>query len=517
MGRNLTNRSGHYLAAAVAPLLASMAWLLFVPPLWHSTDSTVILLWARSMVPHFPPLYPMLVYGLELSLELDRTLIYVLLFTQHILLVTSVIYLALAFRTSTQIAVMSTAAVAGAWMGSLAHTVATQGVELPFLIFLLGFVFRTHFDGWRWSRFPAFVIFILVLSLTRHSSIIFAGLIPTYFVLLALTRYATSRAGWELARYVGYAGACCAAIAITIGLNGIITRATCVAMGGDCPYSITGRAGCYRIAETYGQVPAPQRADWLAAKLAGLTEPERLAFKSMAADGCWVQAYSKVHDAFPADNTDKHLNGAFLHFLLTPDWYSIEQAFRQLRISGYMIDPPVLSILAGSLQMATLKEHPPHDELRRQKLGVTTEHDAKIRSISTMIPVRIYDWFTYYALNIVTIILFLTVLLVGRASADGALGAAILITAIVYLISVSIVTIFVSKYVAPVNLLMYILSGFCLCRAQELFDACGRRSYNSFREGRLRQLGAWIQAGRHFSRSARCQRRSRASSTLSGP
>jgi hypothetical protein len=175
-----------YVAAGLPPLAVATLWLLFVPPLWLYVDSTTFLLFPMAQVPQFPPLYPIIVHAFESHFGLNPKMLHALLFVQHALLAGSIIYLGSAYDRPLHAFIMSTAAVAGSWMGSFAHSVSTQAVDLPFLALLCGVAVRYCLRGWRLELLPMFFVSVLGLALTRHASPIFAFIVPLYFIFLAL-------------------------------------------------------------------------------------------------------------------------------------------------------------------------------------------------------------------------------------------------------------------------------------------------------------------------------------------
>src|SRR5262249_24124812 len=124
--------------------------------------------------------------------------------------------------------------------------------------------------------------------------------------------------------------------ALTVGLAlpaaSALTRVTCKAFGHDCPYSITGRAGCYRIAATYELIPQRYRNAWLEKKTAAPEPPDASAFTAMAKGGCWTGPHAEISKEFPNESADRLMNAAFFSFLFSPDEYSFRQMMDQLSI-----------------------------------------------------------------------------------------------------------------------------------------------------------------------------------------
>ena len=71
------------------------------------------MLWPTQMVPHLPPLYPVLVHALELMFGMSRTMVYILLVIQHVFLFGAIVYLASAFKKPIYAFLISIFAIAG--------------------------------------------------------------------------------------------------------------------------------------------------------------------------------------------------------------------------------------------------------------------------------------------------------------------------------------------------------------------------------------------------------------------
>jgi hypothetical protein len=454
-------------AAAVFPLLVSAAWLSYVPPLWLYMDSTTILVFTNQLVPHYPPLYPLVVTFFKWWFGTTGTMLHKLFLFQHLVLICAVTYLALAFHRLPHVLTLSVAATAGVWGGSFAHMVASQAIDLPVMVLFCGVLFRYYNVAWKLRLFPIFVLSSLGLALTRHASVVFAVALPIYFTLLAavgsIWRYFSIRCGWS---HLRHAAASCVAIGLVVITATFITRGTCWAWGYDCAYSLIGRAGCYRIAETFKIVPSEQRETWLSTKGAGFPAGEAFAFRAMATiANCWLGPRTEISAAYPTDDPDRLMSSAYLWFLASPDEFSLRQMLSQLRSALYVdfdSSPWVGASLGYSISVSALTLPGAHDEMRLQ-LDVNTRVDSpQLIALSSHPMVLLYDWYTRHCLTLVALVCII-IAVAQRNARVLALELSLASTGFVYLICVTIVTLMASYYIAPFTLMMYLLTGISFC------------------------------------------------------
>jgi hypothetical protein len=418
-------------------------------------------------------LYPAVISLFKWLFGVNGTMLYALLVFQHTLLAGSIIYLASTFRDFVSIFIMSAAAIAGVWGGSFAHMIATQALDLPFLLILCGVLFRYHARGWQLGLLPIFVLSALGLALSRHASIVLALVVPLYFMIMtvfALVAQSSRRSDWSS---LAHTAVCCLAIGLVVVAANSLTRAmtssTCSASARNCAYSIVGRAGCDRIAETYSLVPAEHREGWIAKETAGLPGPEAFALRTMAISmsKCWVEPHAAIGAAFPNENADRLMNSAFFHFLLSPDEFSIRQFLHHVR-AGFYLNPESFIGALGYLFIVSTEPIPSvHDEARL-RLNANMRVDGQVLTAMGNHPlIRLYDWYTRYCLLLVACISAFLVIVVERRPAVAALSVSLLSTTLMYAIAVSAVTLMLSQYLVPTTVLMYLLTGFWICT---LFD-----------------------------------------------
>jgi len=453
--------------AAIVPAFTSLLWLAFVPPLWPGTDSTSILLWPRGIVPHYPVLYPGIIEVFEYAFGVNPSMLILLLIAQHIALIMSIIYLSSSFQRKIPALVLSIVALAGTWFASFAHGVATQASELPFLVLLMGVTLRFYVQGWRIGLLPMLAIAVLGLSLSRHASIVLAIVVPIYWLVLsiaALLRRQPAR------QYLAYAAVCVGIVSAAFIASVAVTQLSCSVLKRDCT-SVLGRAGYYRIYETYNLVPTSERTAWIGDKTKGLSSEMTFAFNAMATDtsGGWGVARDTVAKQFPTLNPDWVMNGAFVRFLLSPDKYSLNQMSSELGGGLYLVKSrymteQMLGWFFGNtinLLSAPVTFGDGHGEMR-VRLGARGATDAAfLQTLPIDGFVRAYDWYTFHLLNGVAVLLFVLVLILVRDDRTNALLASFFVTGLIFLIAESTVTVILSHYVQPVNLMMYLSTGIC--------------------------------------------------------
>jgi hypothetical protein len=452
-----------YVAAGLPAAAVSVFWLSSMPPLWLYTDSTTILLWPTGQVPLYPPLYPIIVQAFESHFGFNPKMLHALLFAQHAFLASSIIYLGAAFGRPLLAFIISTAAVAGSWMGSFAHTVSTQGFDLPFLALLSGVAIRYCLGGWRLGLLPMFFMSVLGLALTRHASPIFAFIVPLYFIFLALIAVCfpspSQQAGWG---YLSNTIICCLCIAVALAIGSLVTRATCLARGDDCPHSTIGFQGCTRIFEVFNRIPPEERQAWLAMKTTGLSPAETFAFEAMTKGGCWTDPYWEIRKTFPNENPVRLMRDAFYHFLLSPDHFVVAQMLYQLSQGLYVNRVIRLGSLNDLLTLSTSPVPSPHN-ITRQRLGEISENRRQLTALKEQPFVQYYAWYTYNYLNAVALLSLIAVMILAWEPKTVALGLSFIVASFTYLVMVSAVITMAGQYIAPVNFLMYVLTAFCFC------------------------------------------------------
>ncbi len=480
----MSDKLSAYVAAGIPPALASAFWLLLVPPLWLGTDSTSLTLWPTIITPHYPPLYPLVIYLFEKSIGIGPAMLWTLLVLQHLFFIGAIVYLACAARVAWQALILSVAATAGVYFGVFAHLIATQGIDVPFLALMVGVALRYHLDGWRWSLLPVFLVAAFGVAMTRHADMLLAVLVPAYWLLrAAYARLYDGRASRPLAvGYLGHALICGLGLGLVVLAISPTQRLTCWFFGRDCPYSIVGRAGCYRIAKIYAMVPPPQRTNWIADKTRGLSPDETFAFKAMAADGnCWIGPYQSIAKAFPQRDTDRLMDAAYLGLMRHPDRYALDEMAREFSAGLYLDQGryleymPFAEFLDLSARTVARTDDGIHYDMRK-RFGADAGADAAVQATLAKHPVvTAYAWFTFHLVNAIAVVGLLGLLIFDRRPSFIALGTAMAVAALSYALAVSAVTVMVPIYVMPVTFLSYVWLGLLALTLVDAIGSSGRR------------------------------------------
>jgi hypothetical protein len=248
---------GWLLAGLIPAAVAGLTWLR-LPPLWNGSDSVIWLLWQLTWIPHHPPAYPMMMYLLERATDGDAAAMLTgAMLIQQSLQVLGVAWVATAFRGPRQILAVSAAATVGTAYGLFSHGLFTEGLANPLLLFCTGALFRLWRDGPTRGVMVALALALLLASLTRHLMIVFAGM-PVLFLLLLALRQHRLRTDWP-----GIALAAALIVAL-LGVNSAVNAWVSLHLDAQTA-SMLGRPGIYRIQDTYHLVPQPDRERWLAA------------------------------------------------------------------------------------------------------------------------------------------------------------------------------------------------------------------------------------------------------------
>jgi hypothetical protein len=182
----------------------------------------------------------------------------------------------------------------------------------------------------------------------------------------------------------------------------------------------------------------------------------------MTKQGCWTAQYVEIRKAFPNEHPDRLLNAAFYHFLLTPDRFSVAQMLDQLSV-GMSVKPGSRAGSLDYLLSSSASTVPPPHEIARQKLGDTAEHRRQLNGLVEHPLVQYYSWYTDKYLNAIALGSLIALVIFAWQPATAALGLSFVVASFTYLVMVSAVTMILAQYIAPVNFIMYVLTGFCLC------------------------------------------------------
>jgi hypothetical protein len=357
---------------------------------------------------------------------------------------------------------------AGTWFGAFTHSVATQAFDMPLLALLTGVLLRCYARGWDRSLLTVVLPASIGIALTRHASIVFTTMVPAYWTILGVIAVLGRK---PVRAYAWNAAIAASVVVATLVVSSAATDLACYAykekrQTSDCT-RVYGRAGTYRLLDTLALIPRAEREAWFARQTSGLSAAQAFALRAMAtSDGPWMGGYVAIKKAYPQENTDRLMNSAFFHFAMSLDRYSVAQMMVNFRAglslgrSNFLGNGRLRDLLVASAQTVSTDVN---RDLREQ-LGTKGAIDGpRLAQLSASPLVAAYDRFTINWLNWVALTLFLLAGLIKRTPAVMALGLAMVTTAVTYVFMVSAATVIISAYVLPVNFLMYVLTGTCLC------------------------------------------------------
>ena len=450
-------------AQSVAPvlvaLLPTVLLLAFVPPAFNRIDAYVMLLQQYSrLIPHYPPLYPFFARAITGVFGLSDVAIYVIILLQHLVLVTGLVYVAFAFKGTTARVLVVTAIAWGGGLGLYSHGVFSEGLAMPLLVWLLGAAVRVANAAQerpRQTLLPFYGLLFLCI-LTRHNLAVFAAILPTLFVLLALCERSVFR------QRIGQAAVHIAAGVCTIVLaNLCVTLVTHVTDGNAT--RIFGRAVVYRMHFLPWEELTDSQRHALVEQIAmRSSDPivQQTARIMMETPSPWLGTYQRVREHLEAQgsqrNIDEVMNAAGRAFILTPNTMLYAQILKTL--DQYFRRHNQVPWFVGQATDAIELYRSGRVPEPFTKLGLISSIDVtEYQRITHVIPPRVYFWSTHlYLLGaIILVALGITWSRGIMPSAFGALSVALLLSACVYAFLTAVVTTFHVRYGAPVVLMFW--------------------------------------------------------------
>jgi hypothetical protein len=327
------HRVGSFAVAAAPPAIVSVFLFAYLPPTWNGTDSSGFLVYdPLSFIPHYSPLYPMLMAAVVHVLGASDSAVLSIQLFQHILLISGIAYLASVERRSSSILVLSTAASIGVALDLYAHGIFTEGLALPLLIFQIGAFVRIARFGWGWN--PAMAVYhisLLLAVLARQNSIPFGALLPMY----GLARLVAERrnAGPTLRQVALGIGL----VASVVVISQVLVVQYCDRLGQPSTSTI-GRQGTYRMVETGALLSEPARQQFIERMQNASPDPAvRFAIERMIRNPLPWRATRdeiKVSPLLRGRDPDEVMNSAFFIFLRAYEPASLTQVMVELE--GYI-------------------------------------------------------------------------------------------------------------------------------------------------------------------------------------
>lgn len=484
LGAALVTLAGHlgartpdFLLAALIPAIIAVLVGTNLPALWNGSDSVIWLLWQLTWIPHHPPVYPAFMALLNNLCGTAPEILAATLVVQHLALVLATAYVASACRGAWQILLVSALVSLGAGLHLYAHGLFTEGLANPWFLFFLGAVLRLHRDGWTPGVATALGVALLAASLTRHALIVL-GLIPVAYVIL---RVMLSRGlGTGLSAIVQVV-----AVVLAVGVaNSVVTQYVSLILDGQNT-SILGRAGVYRIQDAFALVPPPERTAWLrtltertddpgvrealplmaqtpnpwtgpagaivATQTLFARHPDALMNAGFKVFAYWLDPYgltqwgNEVRRAILGPGTSKHCQGQ-VTCMLDASAYSIEVVFPADGRYLAALEGTGAELLASASQYRRLAA-----QAVTQTLDVLPPIAPRVRG----------------PLLGGSLLLVLVAMALRRSAAVSALLASLWLGAALYAVALTFVTVVLPRYLAPIDVLVWLSNGLALVAIAE--------------------------------------------------
>ncbi len=277
-------------------------WLLAtVPAAWAFVDSLLLLeLGSNSLViPHFPPLYPLFAWAVNLGLAAaeeapaitDRGLLAMVVLQQALAVVAVVAFARSASRALwRQLLVVALVALNPIYF-LLAHSLRTEALWLPLVLLLLALALRIwEAAGPSPAAWLGYYSVLLLAVLTRHPSLLLAGLLPALYLFGFVFFGQRRRNLWRLVTHAA------AGLLVLVAAN-LVTAAVCDRFDAK-PRALWGRAAVYRIVWTdWDEIPRREKRQLI--RQLRRAEPDPLVRRAipvvLASTQAWGGAYGDVH------------------------------------------------------------------------------------------------------------------------------------------------------------------------------------------------------------------------------
>jgi hypothetical protein len=482
--RHLYVRRGALALAALPPVAASVWSWAFVPFIWNGTDSAGWFIWQWELFPHFPLLYPALMAAATQLPGGANTALTAVVAAQHLLALFAVIYIATAFQRAWQILMLALVATLALSYSLFSHGIMTEALALPCLLLVIGSTLRLRPGAIRFGALAVMFFAVVVGMLTRHIFVVFA-LIPLLSMSLVGWRLPLHlRIGHNTGPWFVAVGLASITVAAAWGSATALTTLTCRALESPCT-SIVGRAGLYRVLYTWEQLPdARHREDWMATLAEHADDPIiAQALRIMAtAEHPWLGAYQQISQLpqLYGDSADSTMNAAFRVFLTDGGTPATFQLFREfaiavigserwkygakdcsgqahclLRMSAHSIretfprNERIVSALSGTSGV---------EQEGAERLFAVSDSRA-IAFLSQLQPTRAATRTAFVGASFL-LVLFAT----WRAGLTPTVACALALwmSAMAYALAVTLVTVMVVRYLAPVDMLLWTANALAL-------------------------------------------------------
>lgn len=471
---HIRQRAGQYLLALSVPTGVSLLVVAFLPAMWNGSDSTIWLLWQWTWIPHHPPVYPAFMALANGLFDDPVRVVGFSMAVQHVALVLAIGYLASAYRENWKISIVSAFVSLGSALGLYSHGLFTEGLALPFFIVFLGAVLRLPREGCTAPVMGACVLGLLGAASTRHALLLF-GVIPvTYWLLVAL--FSRNRGTVAVWRPLGLAVLATGSAAVG---SSLLTQYSCLLLDADCT-SILGRAGVYRVQDAYGLLQPDERERWLdeVKKRAGDPQLAKAIDYMAKVPNPWTGPRDAIaaDPMFDAKNPDRLLNAGYKTFAFSLDGVALRQWLGQIEkvlfgIGSKSYCPGQVTCLLKSSAFSVESVYPADARTLEAAAGTSAVDPSRVdtyRELAETCAVKFSDALLPLVpgdrllLLAASLVLAVIATAVAREAAFVALMASLWVGFSTYVILMTFVTVVLPRYIAPLDLVVWLVNGISL-------------------------------------------------------
>ncbi len=482
-----------YLICALPPV----ALFFLIPPTFNAIDSAVVLTGSlESLIPHWPPLYPLFLFFNKLIFGYSDVGIYAIAIEQQVATVLASIYVMTALNGNWRRTLMASCLLIANHFYVVSHGIFTEALSSSLFLVFLGAalrlalqseselcktvaklrlrVFRDLPDGQRvrtvviTKRVLAFSVYFIALyfmTMARHNMIVFASLLPCNYIFRFLMR----SKGANFKAFL---------VTVLLGVGALFAvhvsnEMICRFLGKEST-PLFGRVGVYRVQALPWERMKPAEKDELIRAVERRCPDDfcRAAFEIMRTDdNPWKGSYDKISALEPSFGSRKTANQAMNEvckaFFVTLNKYLVQDV-----ISGFCQywgedelyqgenSFTLLSVMRASTKSIWLyrsgKDILP--EMRRIPFVMKMDPSQYEKSFSFLIPDQLMGMCKYFRIAGLTLGLCLVGALIGRTPKDSvAFCLAAFASLFLYSFLSALVTVVIGRYVAPVHMIVWIM------------------------------------------------------------
>lgn len=493
--------SGGMALAAALCALPSVFLLLAVPPLFNYEDSLVqFLKQLPILVPHWPPVYPLFVRSFQALTGWSAATLYEVLIAQHIIAVCCILSVVTIFQGIVRRLAAVVLLLAANYFGVLSHGIYSESLTLSFMILYLGLAaryllgqqnpgknskFKMSFGWENGNRFEPEIsqekilllgcyVTVFLLAITRYGIILIGGLMPL-FCLLNLKLGRKNKLGWWRAL---------TQIVLLVSVA-MVAQFTCTFIGRELGSKTDlplGRSVVYRMhALPWDTMTVAGKAELISRIKNHASEPVvKAAIEVMIEDDApWTGSIPKIEkliSEYHSDLTvDQIMNKAAFAFFATPNVYLVKDVMKDVDIYWSNKEKSLGNLIFRSVDAAKWLRISPLSPPEVSTMPFVQNINPKTYNrISKYFNAPLFDWAcNYYVLSAIAFAAALWRARSGAAPRELPIFiVAALFCAFVYSVVPSAVEIFLPRYQAPLNTMVWTSLTIALLTTRRKWQEC---------------------------------------------